>query len=287
MDDCQKIRELLSDYVDGVLDDETRDLVDQHLLVCTACREEMESMQSLVEELKSLEPVQAPEDFLDQLHERMIPRFSHRRMLRALFVPSRIKIPLELATALTAAIMIFSILTIQQSETEVAGLHEKVGAGRAMEQVGGMEKPIEVVLVLEKMDIVEQKPGSLGESAPSLSPKASGQILRKTPTEGENRSASQARSPAPLSESVAGDRAVSQIRSLIEMAEGRVISTEDDSGGGLPTILVAEIPSKNYAMFLDGLASMGKFVSPAPTRHAENEQALPVRIRILPPTDEN
>jgi hypothetical protein len=70
----------------------------------------------LIRELGSLESFKAPDDFLEKLHERLEPRGSFRKIMRILFVPGRIKIPLEFATATAMAVLIFSILYIQQPE---------------------------------------------------------------------------------------------------------------------------------------------------------------------------
>jgi hypothetical protein len=73
-------------------------------------------LKVLIRELGSLESFKAPDDFLEKLHERLEPRGSFRKIMRILFVPGRIKIPLEFATATAMAVLIFSILYIQQPE---------------------------------------------------------------------------------------------------------------------------------------------------------------------------
>jgi hypothetical protein len=114
--ECAKIKDLLSEYIDGTLDAHTKDLIDEHLLVCPKCNEELASLKALIRELGSLESFKAPDDFLEKLHERLEPRGSFRKIMRILFVPGRIKIPLEFATATAMAVLIFSILYIQQPE---------------------------------------------------------------------------------------------------------------------------------------------------------------------------
>ena len=105
--DCSKIKERLSEYMDEVLDAETKAVVDKHLSTCKNCQEELASLKALVSELGSMEPVESPKDFLDQLHERMEKRSRLSRILRTLFVPMRIKIPLEFAGAVAVAILVF------------------------------------------------------------------------------------------------------------------------------------------------------------------------------------
>ena len=114
--ECAKAKDLLSEYIDGTLDAQTKAHIDEHLLACPLCKEELLSMKKLVKGLGSLESFRTSDDFLEKLHERLEPRFSFRKILRILFVPGRIKIPLEFATATAMAILIFSIIYIQQPE---------------------------------------------------------------------------------------------------------------------------------------------------------------------------
>jgi hypothetical protein len=284
--DCPRVKELLSEYIDGTLEAEDRDRVDQHLLACAACRDELESLRALVRELGSLESVQPPDDFLDQLHERMEPRFSVRRVVRALFVPARIKIPLELATALTAAIIIFSALSIQYSKTDLAGMGDKADLKTAQGPAAGRERPMEIVLVLEdRTNKAGQKGAGRKKSEPQL--KAQEDLPKKgaDPLAEEARSARQSKTARPVP-SGGETPAVGRVRSLIALAEGQVISMEPDAPEGRSTILTAKIPSKNYAIFLNGLESMGKFAAPPPVPDREKEGILTIRILILPPQDQ-
>jgi len=114
--ECAEIRDLLSEYIDGALDAQTNALIDAHLRACPKCSEELDSLKTLIGELGSVESLKAPDDFLEKLHERLEPRFSFRKIMRLLFVPGRVKIPLEFATATAMAVLIFSILYIQQPE---------------------------------------------------------------------------------------------------------------------------------------------------------------------------
>ncbi|UCF82840.1 MAG: zf-HC2 domain-containing protein [Desulfobacteraceae bacterium] len=114
--ECAKAKDLFSEYIDGTLDAQTKANINEHLLTCPLCKDELLSMKELVKELRSLESLKASDDFLEKLHERLEPRFSFRKILRILFVPGRIKIPLEFATATAMAILIFSIIYIQQPE---------------------------------------------------------------------------------------------------------------------------------------------------------------------------
>lgn len=114
--DCAEIDELLSEYIDGTLDLKTVQMVEKHLSVCVDCKETLASLRAMVEELNALEPMKPPADFLEKIHQRMEPRSDFSRLFKKLFVPFKIKIPLQLAAAATAAILVVMVLNLQKSE---------------------------------------------------------------------------------------------------------------------------------------------------------------------------
>ena len=117
--DCTRTRDLLSEYIDGALDTKAAAAIEEHLSTCEDCMAELVSLKEVVEELGSLETVKAPADFLGKIHERLEPRSGFDRIVRKLFVPFRIKVPLELAVAATMAVLVFSVYTFQQAERPV------------------------------------------------------------------------------------------------------------------------------------------------------------------------
>lgn len=138
--ECAKIKDLLSEYIDGTLDAQTEALIDEHLLACPKCNEELASLKALISELGSVESFKAPDDFLEKLHERLEPRVSFRKIMRILFVPGRIKIPLEFAAATAMAVLIFSMLYTQQPEKMIpdvpeSSTHVKVTEKTSMDTV--------------------------------------------------------------------------------------------------------------------------------------------------------
>ena len=132
--ECAKIKDLLSEYIDGTLDAKTEALIDKHLLTCRKCKEELTSLKTLIRELGSVEAFKAPDDFLEKLHERLEHRVSFRKIMRTLFVPGKIKIPLEFATATAMAVLIFSILYIQQPEKMITDVPESSTHVKIMEK---------------------------------------------------------------------------------------------------------------------------------------------------------
>jgi hypothetical protein len=125
MTDCSEIRNLLSEYLDNALDAKAKALADEHLRTCQACRDELDSLKALVKELGAIESVRAPADFLDQLHKRMERPSKFSPLREWLFYPLRVKIPLQLAGAAVMALILFSILPMQQPSVKLYSKSEQ------------------------------------------------------------------------------------------------------------------------------------------------------------------
>jgi hypothetical protein len=117
--ECLRVKELLSDYLDGNLDTQSVAQLEMHLSGCPGCRQQLDALRALVSELNQLEPVKPPHDFLDQIYERLEPRSWLDTIVKKLFFPLRIKIPLELATAAVMAVIIVGVIGIQNKEKSV------------------------------------------------------------------------------------------------------------------------------------------------------------------------
>ncbi len=119
---CTDVRQNLSAYIDGMLDRQIKDMVDEHLSTCKACSQELNSMRSLVKELGDMGDIKAPEDFLETLHERLETVSLWTRIKEMFFVPAQIRIPLEFATLSIIGVLTFALYSIYSPQDEVASL---------------------------------------------------------------------------------------------------------------------------------------------------------------------
>jgi len=337
--ECAKSKELLSEYIDGMLDLESEKLLEEHLSSCEGCKEELISLKVLVKELGSLEPVETPVDFLDRLHERLEPSFKFGKILRMLFVPPRIKIPLEFAAVAAMAILVFSILHIQRQNNQVAdvpGISAPVRiAKKPMAEALTPEitketykpkpafqadtarppkrerKTIELALLLKpEAPGRAYAPSSAMDAAPA--PAKEGKILeeelareidssgtgisrRAAPRVGIKRDWIEEKKPAlelpkaehrkfydegGISFSSLQDM-LSEVKNLIGLAEGKVISIEYDKQTERPQTISAEIPAKNFNSFYEKLKRLAVLQTPPPAVSEKNQQAVPIRIRFI------
>jgi len=302
--ECAKIEERLSEYVDDVLDGETKALIEKHLSTCERCQEELASLKALVKELGSLESVEAPKDFLERVHERMEPRFGVGKLIRWLFVPVRIKVPLEFATAAAIAILIFYVSSIEQRETQIARAPnaltplsgEREGAldtvktkpkgepGRprlaledelARQRDEGRE-PIQLVLVLERETFRTAYEPSAGMEA--------AQAPEKPATIGEEEAFEVPRPEVKKQAAgVAQDVALSKASELIRRAGGKVISIEHEAETDQAKSVRAEIPADRYNAFVENLREIAPLQSPPPTVFETGRESVQIRIRFTSP----
>lgn len=299
---CEEIKELLSEYVDGVLDAKTKALVDEHLSTCKGCEDELASLKVLVNELGSLESVAPPGDFLDQLHERMEQRSPFSKILRTLFVPMRIKIPLEFAGAAAMAILVFSLLYVQQDRFRMAqapvGLKEEGVARKGgpeswgeglkdeaakpqpayraatVEQPPAKKEPIEVVLVMKRVLPPETyAPGAAMEAAPAPKEKMRRSLAKKEVV-------SRARPEADKRD----DDLLPGLTGLVELAGGTVVSIEYEKATNRPEAIHAEIPAEHLNTFYNRLGELGELKSAPRSVTGKEQGLLSVRIRLLSPS---
>jgi len=76
---CGKIRDLLSEYIDGRLSPKVRAEIDKHLAVCADCAAELEFLKNTVQMVRELPEAEPPEDFHGQLHMRLAKAEAERR----------------------------------------------------------------------------------------------------------------------------------------------------------------------------------------------------------------
>ena len=296
---CGEIKQLLSEYVDEVLDVKTKALVDEHLSTCKDCEEEFASLKTLVNELGSLESVAPPKDFLHQLHERMEQRSWFSKILRTLFVPIRVKIPLEFAGAVAMAILVFSLFYIQQDHYRIAeapvglkqesvaekGAPESFGKGlkdeaskpqlayraATVEQPPGKKGPIELALVMKRALPPETyPPGAAMEAAPAPKEKMRRSLAKK-----------EAVPRAQPGTDKRDDDFLPQLTRVVGLVGGTVVSIEYAKASNRPEYIHAEIPAEHLNTFYNRLKELGDLKIAPRSVTGKEQGVLPVRIRLL------
>jgi hypothetical protein len=68
---CSRIKEILNDYVDNLLDVEDKSRVERHVAGCADCSKELEKLRSVIDGVRDLPFVKAPSGFRRGLFERI------------------------------------------------------------------------------------------------------------------------------------------------------------------------------------------------------------------------
>lgn len=115
------MNELFSEYIDGLLDDETRRALEEHLGACQSCAEDLRVLRSCISALGSLDRIEAPANFLEKVHERIALREQTSWLewiKEKFFFPLlHVKLPLEMAGLAAAALLVVFIYHGAQQKT--------------------------------------------------------------------------------------------------------------------------------------------------------------------------
>lgn len=105
---CTRITDLLPEYLEGALDDSEKSTVEEHLAGCESCSAELQRLERYFQAMGGLERHRAPADFLRNVHARIERESPWRRLLARLFLPLKIKLPLEAAGVVAVALLILT-----------------------------------------------------------------------------------------------------------------------------------------------------------------------------------
>ncbi len=137
MDACEKIRDLLSEYLDGELDERAAGEIRSHLASCESCRGELERLHRVSAAVKALPKVPAPKGFARRVAVRLAaeasPRVSAARRRPS---AARVWIPAA-AAALLALSVTLSLMTHYWREDVGRSLPDYGSAGVARKSEKG------------------------------------------------------------------------------------------------------------------------------------------------------
>jgi hypothetical protein len=98
---CSSIRERLSAYLEDAVSREERVLIEEHLRSCAECSADLADLIKTVEHIRGLKEVEPPawmtQKIMAELQKKARPR---KEILRRLFYPLQIKLPLQAVAAL-------------------------------------------------------------------------------------------------------------------------------------------------------------------------------------------
>lgn len=104
---CERIKELLSDYINGVLSQSEKALVEKHIEVCASCRAELRKLERMKSILASLPVLEPPPGFTQRV---LVRYYTHKRKVSPLktFFLGGLQPRRAIAYAATALFLVFA-----------------------------------------------------------------------------------------------------------------------------------------------------------------------------------
>ena len=139
---CEVLRELLSGYLDGELDSKQKAELEKHLRVCEQCRNELEELKQLDQQVRASEIEEPSRDFLFQLNRRIMQSVKRKPRI-SLFRLSPVLVPIA-----AAALVLIVLLNIQQP-TRLVSLDDRI-------LYGEVETRKDLDLQIPELSVVEE-----------------------------------------------------------------------------------------------------------------------------------
>lgn len=296
--ECSRVKAILFEYADTEIPEEFRESVDAHLAICRSCAGQLETLKEQASALRAMPRVNAPGDFLEKVRSRLEKPSLVSRLkewLSALTAPKRV---LQMGGA--AAVVVLVIATTQvmlrdneRKTTYSPALRPQSAAPLPQAQAPGKPLPdagkngAGALMAVPSAEPVPPPPAA-GTRVVSLTLKLSGNPAPKefredstgrggasapNPTAGmksaerKKMTASMPGAAARTEGAARGNarperrKISSDVRTIIERANGKVLSEGPDRGEASSPTLLAEIPSANYRSFLDQLRKLGEVES--------------------------
>jgi len=311
--ECPEVFLLLSEYVDDGLDPVTRGLVEEHLTACASCAEELRSLQAYLRAMADMEKVGAPTHFLAAVHERLKRPSIPERLVKWLFYPWKIKLPMELAgIALATLLLVFAYqaprLEKAQSPSSVSNevrqsalpiekkeaSSDKAAVGRSL----AAARRVKLALLLPGPSMPEYaaKQRPLSAAPPTEGKLESGRKKVREPITRQPSTHLDSASPAPL-KAAEKDASVPpldlhQAYELIKESAAGLGGTVLSASYGMATnevkTILVRLPAGSYPRFLENLRRTGRLLKtseePAETKEtAGDNEPIEVQIELIPP----
>ncbi|MDR5659502.1 DUF4349 domain-containing protein [Serpentinicella sp. ANB-PHB4] len=129
---CEKVLELISDYMDGMLSKEEKKVFEKHVNECDECSIYFQNYKLMIDSLNEIEEVDVPEGFNEQLHDKLLKentRTKRRTTKKYFSVAAAVVILIGAISAMDHLTVKEGYdLGIAQEQSEISGLgSEQIG----------------------------------------------------------------------------------------------------------------------------------------------------------------
>jgi hypothetical protein len=285
---------MLSAYLEDSISPEEKGLIDEHLKVCGKCNESLVDLRKTLVHLRNLEEIEPPPWLIRKVMTTIKSEAEARRgILRRLFYPLHIKVPIEaLATILIAVTAIYVFKTMEP-EVRLAKAPPAEMKPRALlqEKEGAevLDKPAKQSMVAEEREI----PVGKREEAPRAPARIAkrDEVVPSADVAAKRESKTKALSPELRAARIERRRKglgltiiveeIGTAREAIERAlvqtGGKIIKTGEIGG---KNVIVAELQSEKMKELLEELKLIGEMREKGLVLE-DREGNIEVRIEIL------
>lgn len=246
--ECEKIKSLLSEYLDRTLPSDLNREVKEHLLSCKKCSNDFFLIKTIAGELAGLERVKAPNYLLDRVNQVITSPSWFSKILD--FIPGSggFKAPMEFVTLATTVALVFLIISNIQTDQDNDVMTAK--SGRPETNINNESKgPVR----LNYIPLAAEKSHPSSENLVVVA-------------EGHS------------SNNYDYDKLLSDFEKMVLFSGGDLVKREYARDSGVIEAITVKIPVKNYSSFIRLAEKRGKFNPPAPT--LTNKSTDPVILRI-------
>ncbi|MDD5269965.1 MAG: hypothetical protein PHE80_02120 [Candidatus Omnitrophica bacterium] len=219
-----------------------------------------------LKQMNSLPKVKAPDDFLQKVRTRIEKRPLRERIIDALFVPFRIKIPLEVAAVTATLLLVMSSFDEIRPSRQLASVPksdvEEAVVGKA-DDYKYQEKMNELRDEGKSMVLADSIASGGAQALPAEAPAATEGLKMKKVEYKESRLCEREASKGFLRAD-----ALPAIKGYIESSQGVITHIESDKNSGKTLYIDAEIPAASYESFKK------KLEDPAVSRNIRVEPIL-------------
>ena len=289
---CSDARAMFSGLADRTLAATEHATCEAHLAGCAECQREWEAFQRMLALLHDMPRLRAPAGFVDRVLSAVQPPW-HRRLLRRLFVPLPVKLPIEAAALVLVAVgavwLVQRTPDVRQATPVLEQRPPAIGPAQRLDAPSREETTSRTG--------ERRVPAALREPAPAPTREPAAEAPRPAaperamadkqveaprpaaaPEARRNVTGTLARVAAPVSVSgrlVVQDHGAAE-QALRELA-ARVGATEvSRRPAGEATVLELEVPGSGYTTFARGLENLGRW-SPD---HDPAEVSSPIRVVV-------
>jgi len=118
---CSEIQQKLSAFIDGIVSSEEKTFIEDHLKSCSKCSESLEDLRKTVDYVQRLDDIEPPDWLRQKIIAGIRPETELKKgILKKLFYPLHVKLPIEAAAIIFIAITALYIFRTIQPEVKIA-----------------------------------------------------------------------------------------------------------------------------------------------------------------------